>query len=183
MLMEGLAAVLGVTDERRVLHDIITRHTLDQQLPRAAVSVGTAASHLATSEQSRRALIAEDNAVNQLITERLLQRAGWTVVTVADGNAAVIRATAEPYDLILMDCEMPGMDGYEATAAIRLAEGRARRTPIIALTATAMDGDRERCLAAGMDDYVSKPIDVTRLLAVLDRWCRPAIVAPPVWNR
>jgi two-component system sensor histidine kinase/response regulator len=101
-------------------------------------------------------------------------------VTVADGRAAVVHATTEQYDLILMDCEMPGMDGYEATAAIRLAEGRARRTPIIALTATAMDGDRERCLAAGMDDYVSKPIDVTRLLGVLDRWCSPNVIAPPV---
>ena len=119
--------------------------------------------------------------MNQLIAERLLQRAGWTVVTVADGDAAVVRAAAERYDLILMDCEMPGMDGYERDCAPSdTREGRARHTPIIALTATAMQGDRERCLAAGMDDYVSKPIDVTILMAVLDRWCPPSIVGPVV---
>ncbi len=72
---------------------------------------------------------------------------------------------------------MPRMDGFEATAAIRLAEGSRRHTPIIAVTATAMLGDRERCLVAGMDDYVSKPIQVDRLIAVLDRWCPPRIEA------
>ncbi len=170
MLMEGLAAVLGVVEEGSVLTDIITRHTLAERRARLTTSHAAMPRSDHNSENPRRVLVAEDNAVNQLIAERLLQRAGWTVVTVTDGAAAVARAAAERYDLILMDCEMPGMDGYEATAAIRRGEGTARHTPIVALTATAMQGDRERCLAAGMDDYVSKPIDVHTLTAVLNRF-------------
>ncbi|HMF61847.1 MAG TPA: response regulator, partial [Vicinamibacterales bacterium] len=146
------------------------RHTLAERRARPTTSHAAVLGSDHNSENARRVLVAEDNVVNQLIAERLLQRAGWTVVTVTDGAAAVARAAAERYDLILMDCEMPGMDGYEATAAIRRGEGTARHTPIVALTATAMQGDRERCLAAGMDDYVSKPIDVHTLTAVLNRF-------------
>jgi signal transduction histidine kinase/CheY-like chemotaxis protein len=170
MLMEGLAAVLGVVDAGSTLTHIITRHTLAERRPRSTTSHAAAPRWAHSSENPRRVLVAEDNAVNQLVAERLLQRAGWTVVTVTDGATAVARAAVERYDLILMDCEMPGMDGYEATAAIRRGEGSARHTPIVALTATAMQGDRERCLAAGMDDYVSKPIDVRTLTAVLHRF-------------
>jgi CheY-like chemotaxis protein len=180
MLMEGLAAVLGVMQEGTIPTGIITRHTLNELLPRPAAVPVNAPPRDGRPGASRRVLVAEDNPVNQLITEKLLQRAGWTVVTVASGNAAVAREAAERYDLILMDCEMPDMDGYEATAAIRSAEGSARHTPIIALTATAMQGDRERCLAAGMDDYVSKPIQVNTLMAVLDRWCPLDVVGPSV---
>jgi two-component system sensor histidine kinase/response regulator len=103
----------------------------------------------------------------------MLSGAGYRVDTVPNGAVAVTAAAAESYDAILMDCHMPDLNGYEATAAIRAAEGTARHTPIIALTATAMQGDRERCLLAGMDDYVSKPIRVAALMAALDRWCPP----------
>jgi two-component system sensor histidine kinase/response regulator len=170
MLMDGLAAVLGVGEEGSVRPEIITRHTLagHSDLPNPSrAAVAPADRH---TEYARRVLVVDDNAVNRLIVERLLQRAGWTVEMVTDGEAAVARAAAERYDLILMDCEMPGMDGYEATAAIRRGEGPTRHTPIVALTATAMQGDRERCLAAGMDDFVSKPIDVHTLTAVLNRF-------------
>jgi signal transduction histidine kinase/DNA-binding response OmpR family regulator len=180
MLMEGLAAVLGVVQEGTVLKSIITRHSLNEGMPRpASTPLAPIVPRGDGQGPPRRALVAEDNAVNQLITRKLLQRAGWTVHTVGDGHAAVLQAATGEYDLILMDCEMPEMDGYEATAAIRLAEGGARHTPIIALTATAMQGDRERCLAAGMDDYVSKPIQVARLMAVLDRWSARDAVGPP----
>ena len=88
----------------------------------------------------------------------------------SDGAAAIDRWRADSYDLILMDCQMPLLDGYEATERIRLAEPEGIRIPIIALTAGTMVGDRERCLAAGMDDYLGKPLDVTNLGAMLDQW-------------
>jgi len=170
LLMEALASVLGALEEQRLPEQIITRHTLDERHARAPV-VRTPSVPAAPVVAARRALIVEDNPVNQIIAEKLMQRAGWQVDVAGDGAAGLARAKAEAYQVILMDCEMPVMDGYEATAAIRQAEGQSRHTPIIALTATAMQGDRERCLSAGMDDYVSKPIQVKVLMEVLARWC------------
>jgi signal transduction histidine kinase/DNA-binding response OmpR family regulator len=103
-------------------------------------------------------LLAEDNKVNQLLALRLLEKRGHRVTTVEDGRAAVAASTANPFDLILMDVQMPELDGIEATAAIRALDGRSGRAYIIAMTAHALKGDRERCLEAGMDDYISKPI-------------------------
>ena len=117
-----------------------------------------------------RILLAEDNAVNQKVACRLLERAGSEVLVADNGNAAVDLWASERFDLILMDVQMPGMDGFEATAAIRARERETgTHTPIIAMTALAMTGDRERCMAAGMDGYVSKPIDRAELLAALER--------------
>ncbi|MEZ4649277.1 MAG: response regulator [Candidatus Eisenbacteria bacterium] len=125
----------------------------------------------ALPEASRiRVLVAEDNVVNQKVARRMLESLGCTVEIVGDGQEAVTRTGQASFDLILMDCRMPEVDGYTATAAIRKREGRRRRTPIVALTANAMAGDREHCLAAGMDDYLSKPIRPEELAMVLDKW-------------
>jgi signal transduction histidine kinase/CheY-like chemotaxis protein/HPt (histidine-containing phosphotransfer) domain-containing protein len=127
--------------------------------------------------RSLRVLVAEDNRVNQLVMRRLLGRLDHTVILCPDGRAAVAAVEAERPDLVLMDIQMPEMDGFAATAAIRAREAThpgGRRLPIVALTAFAMKGDRERCLAAGMDDYLTKPIRRDQLAAVLARFAGEA---------
>jgi signal transduction histidine kinase/ligand-binding sensor domain-containing protein/CheY-like chemotaxis protein len=115
-------------------------------------------------------LLVEDNRVNQMLAKRLLERWGHTVVLAENGVEAVAAHARQTFDVILMDVQMPEMNGFEATAAIRAAESRSSGgTPIIAMTAHAMKGDRERCLAGGMDDYVAKPINPTVLFDVIDR--------------
>ena len=124
-----------------------------------------------------RILLADDAELNREVGAGLLESAGCKVDTVVTGAQAVEAVQRLPYDIVLMDCLMPVMDGYEATGQIRQLEGAARHTPIIALTAAAMSGDRDRCLAAGMDDYVSKPFDLDVLLATMARWA-PADGSP-----
>jgi signal transduction histidine kinase/CheY-like chemotaxis protein len=114
-------------------------------------------------------LVAEDNPVNQLLAVRLLDRCGFRADVANDGRAAVAAVAANSYAAVLMDCQMPEMDGYEATAEIRRCERGGEHIPIIAMTAHSMSGDRERCLAAGMDDYVSKPIKPSQLSDALSR--------------
>jgi CheY-like chemotaxis protein len=120
-----------------------------------------------------RVLLADDNAVNRKLACRLLGKQGCAVTLAANGHEAVAAHASEDFDLILMDVQMPDMDGFEATAIIRERERRSgKRVPLIALTAHAMHGDRERCLAAGMDGYISKPIDARELLEVIDAHCK-----------
>jgi CheY-like chemotaxis protein len=121
-----------------------------------------------------RILLAEDNEVNQIVAREVLRKAGYRCDAVSDGGSAIEAVRAQRYDLVLMDCHMPGVDGFQATRQIRLDERAARAAdpglsplPIVALTANAMKGDRELCLAAGMDAYASKPIDPARLLETI----------------
>jgi two-component system sensor histidine kinase/response regulator len=138
---------------------------LDPSAPRAA------APGRATPAAGARVLVVDDNHVNRKIARRLLEKRALRVDTAADGKAAVDASLAVPYDLIFMDWMLPVMDGFEATRRIRERErGTGRRTPIVAMTARAMEGDRERCLEPGMDDYLAKPVRVEELDAVLDRW-------------
>lgn len=121
-----------------------------------------------------RILLAEDSLVNQKLATSLLQKHGHTVVVAGNGKEAVTALDDQPFDLVLMDVQMPQMDGLEATAVIRAKEKRSgRRVPIIAMTAHAMKGDRERCLEAGMDDYVSKPIRAQQLFQTIENLLQP----------
>ena len=121
-----------------------------------------------------RVLVAEDNEVNQLVAAGLLGNLGCTVDVVADGVEAVeLLSRPHGYAAVLMDCRMPRLDGFDATRQVRRHEPEGRRVPIIALTASAMEGERERCLAAGMDDYLTKPVDATELERVVREWALP----------
>jgi CheY-like chemotaxis protein len=117
-------------------------------------------------------LVADDNALNQKVAMRFLDKLGFRADAVSDGRAAVEAWATGRYALILMDCQMPELDGYQATAEIRRREAGGRRTPIIALTADAMQDAEQRCLEAGMDGYLSKPIERTLLAASLSRYFR-----------
>jgi CheY-like chemotaxis protein len=120
-------------------------------------------------EQVARVLLADDSAVNQLVASLELERLGYRVDVVTTGEEAIDAVGQTRYHAVLMDCLMPGIDGYEATRRIRRLEGPGRATPIIAMTASAMLGDHEECILAGMDGYLSKPLDSKLLAAALTR--------------
>jgi CheY-like chemotaxis protein len=121
-------------------------------------------------------LVAEDNPVNQKVAVLMLQRLGCRVDVVPDGREAVAALRGNTYDLVLMDCQMPNLDGFQATQEIRRFEQAGHdgqsgpRVPIVAMTANALEGDRERCLASGMDDYLAKPVKHDQLEQTIERW-------------
>lgn len=118
-------------------------------------------------------LIAEDNPINQMVAQRMLENLGYRTRVVNNGSEAVRAAESEKFALVLMDCQMPEMDGYAATRLLRERENGGNRLPIVALTASAMEGDAERCFAAGMDDYLTKPVSLDTLRRVVERWLAP----------
>jgi two-component system sensor histidine kinase/response regulator len=116
-------------------------------------------------------LVVDDNTSNQFVARVVLEKFGYKTHIVENGEEAIKAAAAEQYQLILMDCRMPICDGYEATEAIRAMQARSgKRVPIIGVTACAMEGDREKCLAAGMDDYITKPLTLEDFKTLLLRW-------------
>ena len=161
-LLDAILVALGSSPERKPAND------------NAPVVRAVASLHI---------LLAEDNEINRIVAGSVLEKRGHSVVHAVNGREAVEAAARDTFDLIFMDWQMPGMDGLEATRHIRESEAASgRRTPIVAMTAHALAGDRERCLAAGMDDYLSKPLDKQELIALLARIAasrRPAAAIPP----
>jgi CheY-like chemotaxis protein len=149
---------------------LVTRHTLAE----------------ASAASRARVLVVDDNPVNQRVAARMLEKLGHRVDVAVNGIEAVDAVSRIAYAAVLMDCQMPEMDGFEATIQIRRREGSDRHTPIIAVTAGAMTGDAEKCLAAGMDSYISKPVKAAALAAVLGPWVKsngppgptPAVIFP-----
>jgi two-component system, sensor histidine kinase len=148
-----------------------SRSGINQDSPSANGTAEGVLSH--TSSFKLNVLLAEDMAANQMLVKHALKKRGHRVEIAKDGREAVEQATAGDFDVILMDLQMPEMDGFEATAVIR-SDPRMSRVPIVALTAHAMSGDRERCLAAGMSDYLAKPLDLQQLIEVVESCGQPA---------
>ena len=115
-------------------------------------------------------LLAEDNLINQALFTNMLRKHGCEVDTAVNGREALEMYSRKTYAAIFMDCQMPELDGYETVAAIRIREGGKSRTPIIAITAHAMEQDRQKCLDAGMDDYLSKPISPLEVGRIVSKW-------------
>ncbi len=162
-LLDALQTVWGAGDTEEEI-PVITRHSSVQPRNREATAEPI------SKIPSARILLAEDHPVNQKLAVKMLEKLGCRVDVAANGKVATQKSARQDYDLIFMDCQMPEMDGYKATASIRRREGRSRHTTIVAMTAHAMKGDREKCLVAGMDDYLAKPIKKETLAAVIKRW-------------
>jgi len=154
-----------IAHQRGETSGLVTRHTVVESRKHEACPPQPEGRYIHAN-----VLVAEDNAVNQEVAREILKSFGCTVDIAGDGKLAVEMFRKRAYDIVFMDCQMPVMDGYTATHEIRAHEGRGERVPIIAMTAHALKGDRERCLAAGMDDYISKPVSPDVVMAAVMRW-------------
>lgn len=179
-LVHALGGDIGFTSEEGVGTTFWFTATFEQAAP-LAVPPGVAVSgpSPAPSAIRRTVLVAEDNDLNRLVAQGMLEALGYVVEFAHDGEQALAQVAegSEDFVAVLMDCQMPRMDGYDATRAIRLQEAPGSHLPIIAMTASAMAGEEERCLRAGMDDFVAKPVDFDKLGRVLERWTAPAPAA------
>ncbi len=146
------------------------RNLIDPKDPTKVGSASEVAVLSADGPTQVRVLLAEDNLVNQKVAMIMLQKLGLEADVVANGLEALDALVGVAYDLVIMDCQMPEMDGFEATQRIRERERGTRRIPIVAMTANAMVGDREQCLEAGMDDHIPKPVRMEELKRILSRW-------------
>jgi len=150
-LFDAVLTVLGIRGTGAEKHDLVTKHSIRESRARLRI------------------LLAEDNPVNRKLALKVLEKMGYTTDVAVNGKEAVDAFGREKFDVILMDVQMPEMDGFEATAAIRkMEQADGGHIPIIAMTANAMKGDREECLDAGMDGYVSKPIQVSKLAEAIE---------------
>ena len=151
----------------KVIGTVLAKVNKTSALPKSADNVEPAFQSL------RKVLLADDNVINQLVGKEALERLGCDVTVVKNGKTALNALQSDSFEMIFMDCQMPVMDGYEATRLLRSHENASNRIPVIALTANALAGDRENCMAAGMDDYLPKPFGLTELQEIINKWGRP----------
>ena len=178
----GIEVVLNKPVRQSQLYNALATMMAAPAVTPEEPSVRDADSRVTTEGEAGHVLLAEDYPVNRMVAIAMLERSGYRVEAVGNGKEAVEASSRVPYAAILMDVQMPEMDGYEATAEIRRREGSQGRTPIIAMTANAMQGDREKALEAGMDDYLTKPVRREDLEAVLGRWIPRPEDRPPAQN-
>jgi signal transduction histidine kinase/CheY-like chemotaxis protein len=169
-LQSGISAYLPKPVRPSRLHHCLASLVRGVGGETAAPTVTAQGNSEAKAVSRGRVLVAEDNVFNQKVVVAMLATIGYRADVVASGAEAVDAVSRIDYGAVLMDCHMPEMDGFEATVEIRRREGSSRHTPIIAVTAAAIEGDRERCFAAGMDDYLSKPVSLEELDSALERW-------------
>jgi len=175
-LVELMDGTIGVESERGVGSTFWFRIPL--RLPEVSPAAGPATLAAAGRSKIRqrpecRLLIVEDNEINRHVLLAQLAALGFAADAVPDGEEGLVALEHGAYDAVLMDCQLPGVDGYDTTRRLRRREGKGRHTPVIAVTAHAMKGEREKCLEAGMDDYITKPVVLEQLAALLDRWVPP----------
>ena len=160
-----ISGLLGKPVLASALRDALLEH-----LAGVAARPSEQSAETGVSRERHRVLVVEDNPVNQMVATGMLEALGYETETADDGIKAIEAMAAASYDAVLMDVQMPRMDGYAATREIRSLEELGRRIPVIAMTAAAVEGERDRCLAAGMDDFLTKPVDPAALRTVLERW-------------